>query len=278
MKPGDADLDVRIAQVEQRLIAREAALRDGAVRLSRDLRHRLRPHKLLVPVGAGLLAVAAVWTLWRRPAAAAANTAAAPPRRLPWMQWIGLALPFLPAHWRSRLGPGGLPSLVTLGLPLIEALLRQRHTEPLETVAEVDLARLSGRWFLVGELPASDASDEPPEFGLLPRDDGDFDLLQRRGTQGSEARVQVLPDSRGARLRISHGPELLRWLPLAWTEQGVLHVGSDYDEALIGSTARDSLWLLSRQPTLTPERLQALAGIARGRGFDVDKLRIHEAR
>lgn len=276
MSKGEDDLETRILHAEQRLVAREETLRRGVVRLGTDLRHKLRPHKLLLPVGAGLLAAAAVLTLWRRPAAPASHGSAAT-RRLPWMQWLALALPLLPPQWRSRLGPGGMPALATLGLPLVEALLKPRHAEPLPTVAEVDLARLAGRWFLVGEMPAPHAElQEPPELGLLPRDDGDFDLLQRRGTQGSEARLQALPDGHGARLRTSHWPELLRWLPLAWTELGVLHVGPDYDEALIGSNARDSLWLLSRQPALAPERRQALAQLARDRGFDVAKLHFYE--
>lgn len=277
------DLEERILRVERRLMAREDRLRRGVVSLGGQLRQRLQPRKLLLPVGAGLLAAAGLWMLWRRPAPAAPGGDAAAPRprpHLPWMQLIGLALPLLPPQWRSRIGPGAAPSIVALGLPLIEALLKPRHSEPLQTVAEVDLARLAGRWFLVGELPApQDApAQEPPEVGLLPRDDGAFDLLQRRGEQGSEALLQALPDSHGSRLRTSRWPEWLRWLPLAWTELGVLHVGTNYDEALLGSTERDSLWLLSRQPSLAPERRQALAQIALERGFAAEKLRFYDVR
>jgi len=278
---GDRGLDERIRRVEQRLIAREENLRRGIAHLGGDLRERLRPGRWLLPVGGGLLAAAAVLALWRRPAAHAAEHVAAarpPGARLPWVQLVGFAWPLLPERWRARVSPTVVNSVMTLGLPLVEALLGSRRVhEPLQTVAEVDLARLSGRWFIVGELPAGEDTQDPPELGLLPRDDGQFDLLQRRGPDGSEARAQPVPDSHGSRLRISHWPEALRWLPQAWVEHGVLHIDAGYDEALIGSSSRDALWMLSRRPTLAPERRQVLARIAADRGFAVERLRLHDA-
>jgi len=278
---GDGGLDERIRRVEQRLIAREENLRRGVAHLGGDVRERLQPRKLLLPLASGLLATMAVLALWRRPAARVAAptvSSGGAAGRVPWVQLIGFAWPLLPERWRSRVSPTVVNSVMTLGLPLAEALLgARRGHQPLQTLPEVDLARLAGRWFLVGELPSGEDSQDPPELGLLPRDDGQFELLQRRGREGSEALVQPLPDSHGGRLRISHWPEALRWLPLAWADYGVLHVDSGYEEALIGSTTRDTLWMLSRRPTLEPERRQVMAQIAADRGFAVDRLRLHDA-
>lgn len=279
----EPDIDARILDVEHRLMAREARLHAGVEGLTGQLRHRLQPRKLLLPVGGALLAVAALLALRRRPHAEPATprpTGAL--RNIPWLRLLGLAWPLLPERWRGRVSPAAASSFVTLGLPLVETLLGTHRSEPLATVAEVDLAKLSGRWFVVGELKAHGAPAlQPPEFGLLPRDDGRLDLLERRvdgsGTHGSEALVEPVPGGHGARLRISHWPEALRWLPLAWLEHGVLHVDPTYDEALIGSTGRDALWLLSRRPTLAAERRQTLVQLARDRGFAVEKLRFYDA-
>ncbi|MGM9484045.1 lipocalin family protein [Roseateles sp. NT4] len=277
------DIDARILAVEQRLIAREDRLRRDVASLSGQLRDRLSPRQWLPPVGAGLLTVAALAALWRRPAPPAPPTSGGAPllARLPWMQLIGLAWPLLPERWRQRVSPATAGSFLTLGLPLVERLLGGRRDEPLATVADVDLKRLSGRWFIVGELAAhGQPASQAPEIGLLPRDDGRLDLLQRRidasGTHGSEALVEAVQGSHGGRFRISHWPEALRWLPLAWDEQGVLHVDEAYDEALIGSAARDTLWLLSRRPSLADERRQALTQMAREHGFAVEALRSYD--
>ena len=276
----EPDIDARILHVEQRLMAREARLRAGAQGLAGQLRQSLQPRKLLLPAGGVLLGIAALLSLRRHPRT--------PPRApgpvgalldIPWVRLLGLAWPLLPERWRNRVGPATASSVVTLGLPLVEGLLGSRRARPLATMAKIDLARFSGRWFLVGELPAPLQAQplQPPELGLLPRDDGQFDLLQRRidagGTHGSEARVKAVPGSQGARLRLSHWPEALQFLPWAWIERAVLHVDEAYDEALIGSPDRDSLWLLSRRPALAPERRQALVQIAHERGFAIDKLR-----
>ena len=286
-----ADIDTRILHVEQRLIAREENLRRGVGALTGQLRETLQPRRLIAPAAGALLGSAALLSLFRRPPApTAVPPGAAPaarpsifPMEIPWMRLLGLAWPMVPERWRERVSPAMASSFVTLGLPIVEGLLGTRRTaKPLTTVADVDLMRLSGRWFVVGELPVPMQAKavQPPEFGLLPRDDGELDLLQRRidkgGTHGSEARVQPVPGTQGAQLRISHWPEALQWLQWAWTDHAVLHVDEAYDEALIGSPDRDSLWLLSRRPELAHERRQALVQIARDRGFDVQKLRFIE--
>ena len=287
----DGDIDARILQVEQRLIARENRLRVGLDGLTQNLQQRLQPRHWLAPAGSVLLVTAALASLLKRPsrpagpavAGEAATPGAAGLLGLPWARLLGLALPLLPAPWRERISPAAASSVVALGLPLIERLLGGKQAEPLAAVAEVDLMRLSGRWFLIAELPGplDTAPVQPPELGLLPRDDGQLDLLQRRidrsGTHGRESLVQPVPGSHGARLRLSAWPAALQWLSWAWTDHAVLHVDEAYDEALIGSPARDSLWLLSRRPQLAHERRQALVQIARDRGFAVDRLRFAPA-
>ncbi|KQY88870.1 lipocalin family protein [Pelomonas sp. Root1444] len=291
---GPDDIDARILRVEQRLIAREEGLRRGVAAFSEQLGEKLKkPRRLIKP--ALIAAGVATLLLWRptRTAAAGAATAAAaaPPRPagagVPWVSLLGLAWPMLPARWRHRISPVTASTVITLGLPLLESLLRAKRdqppAEPLATVPVVDLDRLAGRWFLVGELPAAleDEPHQPPELGLLAREDGQFDLLQRRidghGTHGRQSLVQAVPGSQGARLKVSAWPAPLQCLPWAWTEHGVLHVDAGYDEAVIGSAERDSLWVLARQPQLAPERRQAVLQIARDQGFDVGRLRFSEA-
>lgn len=286
--PGD--IEARILLVEQRLIAREAQVRRRVNRIGEQLGDTLQPKRLLLPavgVAAGLMALFSL----RGHGRSAGPVAPATPSggrtmlsQLPWVRLIALTWPMLPERWRARVSPAAATSFVTLGLPLLERLLGSHHAaQPLQTAAAVDLARLSGRWFMVGELPAPVEADpvEPPELGLLPREDGQFDLLQRRidrrGTHGRQAIVQFLPESQGARLRVSHWPALLHSLPWAWSELAVLHVDAGYDEALIGSPSRETLWLWSRSPQLHADRRQALVQIARDRGFAVERLRFSSA-
>ncbi len=280
------DIDTRILLVEQRLIAREERLHRGLSDLVGEARRRLQPRRLIAPIGGALLAALALRALWRSPApaqrAAAAGHAApdGSAAEVPWVRLLGLAWPLLPARWRDRVNPAVASSVLTLGLPLLERLLAGRRARPpLATVDAADPMGLRGRWFLAAELPAPLEAEpvEPPELGLLPREDGQFEVLQRRidrhGTHGREGLLQPVPGSQGTRFRFSHWPVSLQWLPWAWTELRLLHVDAGYDEAVLGSPERDLLWLLSRQPALAAERRLALVQLARDRGFAVERLR-----
>lgn len=281
------DIDARILLVEQRLIAREARLHRGVSALAGEARRCLQPRRLVAPVGGVLLAALALRALWRSPTGA---TAEAPPPAggaagLPWLHLLGLAWPLLPARWRERVNPAVASSVLTLGLPLLERLRGGRCTRPpLATVDEADPLRLRGRWFLAGELPAplEAESAEPPEMGLLPREDGQFEVLQRRidarGAHGRQGLLQPVPGSRGTRYRFSDWPASLHWLPWAWMELRLLHVDAGYDEALLGSPERDRLWMMSRRPGLAAERRAALVQLARERGFAVERLRFAPPR
>ena len=279
------DIDARIHEVEARLTAREARLHRHKAALGHQVRAALQPRRFLVPAGGALLTAMALRALWHKqpPPAPAGAPAGSRNRRVPWRQLVTLAWPLLPIRWRDRVGPGDVASLTKLALPVFEQLVGHRREAPLPAVAQADLKRLRGRWFLIAELPEPFLPEalEPPELGLLPRDDGQYDLLERRvdatGTHGRQTLVKAVPGSDGARLKFSTWPHVLQGLPWAWTEHRVLHVDEAYDEALIGSPARDSLWLLSRRPQLAPERREALLQIARERGFAVEHLRFTAA-
>jgi apolipoprotein D and lipocalin family protein len=52
----------------------------------------------------------------------------------------------------------------------------------------------------------------------------------------------------------------------------VLAIGKDYDDALIGHPSLTMLWVLSRSPTLSPERYQELTALATRQGFGIGML------
>jgi apolipoprotein D and lipocalin family protein len=82
-----------------------------------------------------------------------------------------------------------------------------------------------------------------------------------------------LEGGNGAKLRVSLWPVWLRWLPLAWSDYWILHVDEAYSEALVATPDRRNLWLLSRQPQLAPDRMQALQQMATMQGFVIAGLR-----
>jgi hypothetical protein len=140
-------LDERIAQAEQRLVAREQGLRSGWQALTRRAQRATEPRRLVWPVlGVAAALLAAVWLLRRRAgvgmgalagavasSASSATFAARTPKpgaarwsELPWVRGTALVWPLLPAHWRARFSPGTASLMVAVGLPLIEQLFKRR--------------------------------------------------------------------------------------------------------------------------------------------------------
>jgi len=135
-------LDQRIALAEQRLVAREQALRHGAQALLQHAKKATEPKRMVRPAVYGLGALALVWVaarlLRRRPDANAPSSMAAPAAatsaassasrfgEVPWVRAAALLWPLLPVAWRGRMGPDTASLLVAMSLPLVGLLFRKR--------------------------------------------------------------------------------------------------------------------------------------------------------
>jgi hypothetical protein len=141
-------LDERIALAEQRLVAREQALRNGAHALLQRAQQATEPRRMLRPALYALGALALAWGLIRlirrrpgaeRPVATAAPgatraaTTATRFGEVPWARAAALLWPLLPAAWRGRIRPDTASIFVAVGLPLAGLLFRKRSRAPLQT-------------------------------------------------------------------------------------------------------------------------------------------------
>lgn len=274
-------LDARIRQVEQRLIERERAFKDGAELFTRQVRHTLQPRRVLNSMLGVALAVGVLgWLAWRwrrhhfnagaAHVAKGSESSASPG----WVRLAALGWPMLPAHWRANISPASAGVLAGLGLPLLEALLRGPRIAPPTTMPTVDLARFAGRWFVAARLPHARAPLRA-QLHYLPRDDGRIDVWWVDDSDPPlRGLAQVEPGSGGAKLRLSFASPRLRALPWAWHEHWLLHVEPDYGAALVGSPRRDRLLLLSRAPLLSLDQRHAMLLQARERGYAVERLQI----
>ena len=293
--PLAGDLDARIRQVELRLIAREERLKTEVRRLVQRGRRALRPTNLMMAAaGAVVAASVGFWAMrrLRKSQTAATGSSAGVSQRaaagatasradLPWVPWLGLAWPMLPAAWRARVSPGMAAGLASVGLPLLQQLTQQLKSAPqalLSTVEHVDLSRYAGTWYEVARLPApfeAPCGGQPSATYTL--NNGELSVVNHRPQPGGSDAVvrgvaRVVPGSGNARLRVSLWPAWLQWLPFAWCDYQVLCVDPRYETALVGAPNRRFLWLLSRTRSLSETRRDELVALAAQRGFDVHRL------
>ncbi|RZL56827.1 MAG: lipocalin [Variovorax sp.] len=160
------------------------------------------------------------------------------------------------------------------GAPLMRA--------PLQAVGPVDLKRYAGLWHEQARLPNrfEKKCTGPVTAEYTPLADGTLEVRNRCVTadgQWSEsigaARVVKVSGQPGAgRLEVRFAPSWLSWLPAVWGDYWILKLDRDYRIALVGTPDRDYLWVLSRDPVLDPQLLEAELEYARTLGFDIDKV------
>lgn len=275
------DLETRIRLAERAVIERDRRVR----RRGGELVQRIERGAKRGVVAALLAGVAALGLGWTAPAR---GLGAAPPRGpgpgpgaastspAAWAALVPLVWPWLPPTWRRRVSPATAALVVSVGLPMVRALLPARP--PVTTAPDVDLRRFAGRWYEIARLPApahgACAADATATYTL-----GDDHVRvdhRWRGRDGVERRAHgiayVVESSRGAKLDVSLFPRGLRWLPWAWTACWILEVDAHYRHAVVGSPGRKGLSLLARSPRIDDATYQRLVGIAAARGYRVDRL------
>ncbi len=169
-----------------------------------------------------------------------------------------------------------LASLVWLSVPILSA---QSHA-PLRVVESVDLKRYAGRWFEVARLPnkfqRKCVGVVAAQYSL--RADGRIDVVNRcRAADGGTEEARGIARKGGdgknnARLQVRFAPAILSFLPNVWGDYWIIGLGPDYQWAIVGSPSREYLWILSRTPEITEAAYGQALEIAKGNGFDVNKL------
>jgi len=145
------------------------------------------------------------------------------------------------------------------------------QSEPLD-VAPVRLSRLSGKWFEIAKLPRPSQAGcvgTTAEYRLVSErellvvnecHEGDLNGPRKRVA----ARAVATDGAEPAKLSLDFG--------FAYGDYWILKVGDDYDYAVVGHPSRDYLWILSRERTLAPAKLEAALSHARSRGYPTGAL------
>ncbi len=144
---------------------------------------------------------------------------------------------------------------------------------PLETVPHVELSRYLGTWFEIASIPQSfqrGCTATKANYALLK--DGEIEVVNRcnkNALNGPEdvatGRARVVDTTTNAKLEVSF------FRPF-WGPYWVIQLGDEYEYAVVGQPGRDSLWILSRTPTMDPERYASIVAKLTADQYPLEKL------
>ena len=170
-------------------------------------------------------------------------------------------------------------------VPLLYALLLLAGTAiagdeaPLPVVEDVQLQRYTGTWYEIARLPhffQDGCINSRAEYRL--NEDGTLAVVNRCERQDKPAKraegvARVVDKDTNARLKV----RFFNWFSnlFPWLTEGdywIIHLDEEYQVAMVGAPDREYLWILSRTPTLAPERVAKLEQKAKQLGFPVSEL------
>ncbi|WP_018476677.1 lipocalin family protein [Pontibacter roseus] len=167
--------------------------------------------------------------------------------------------------------------IVTVGAALLGVILISRSSRshaPLETVPQVDLKRYMGRWYEIASLPqrfAKGCHCSTADY-TFNAEEGYVEVYNSCRKGGPTGKVS---DVKGKAFPVEGSSNSKLRVQFFWPFKGdywILELDPDYRYVMVGSPDRESLWFLSRTPTLEKAIFDLLVQQARSKGFPVERL------
>ena len=150
---------------------------------------------------------------------------------------------------------------------------------PIPTVANVDLNRFMGDWYVIAATPTfvdKNAYNAVESYRLAPN--GTIDTTYRFHNGGFDGPVKTLRP----RARVLDRASNARWgMQFLWPFRAqylIAYLGKDYDTTVIARDARDYVWIMARTPTISVGEYRRLRDFVGSLGYDVTKLRLYPQR
>lgn len=150
-----------------------------------------------------------------------------------------------------------------------------QNLPPIKTVAEVDLDRFMGDWFVIAAIPTIIESDPyNPVEHYEKNPDGSIATTFSFYQSGFEGKLKTYHPTG----YVVEGTGNAEWqMQFVWpfkSEYLIAYLSEDYQQTIIARNKRDYVWLMSRQPHLSRETYKELVSKIQSMGYDTSKLRV----
>ncbi len=147
------------------------------------------------------------------------------------------------------------------------------------TVARVELARYEGTWYEIARMPMwfqRNCLRSQATYGRL--ETGEVSVLNECDTAGGgkesiRGRARVVDAKTNAKLEVRFDNWFSVFIPSQpHGNYWILYLDEDYRTVIVGTQDRENLWIMARTPVIDESQYAKLVEIARGLGFETDKL------
>lgn len=145
---------------------------------------------------------------------------------------------------------------------------------PIRTEAQVDIPRFMGDWHVHGHIPLLVDGEA---FNQLERYRFEAPNIVHTTFQFNDGSpsgpLKTYTPTGYVDLASGGGVWGMQFLWPFKAEYRIVYVDADYSETIIGRSARDLVWIMSRSPTMTDADYQRLLAMVKAEGYDVGQVR-----
>ena len=160
--------------------------------------------------------------------------------------------------------------VLSLAMVLLISACSGRKGSPLQVVDKVDIPSYMGVWYEIARYPNSfqkGCSDSRATYTLL--ENGEVEVINEcekpDGHSLAKGRAWIVDKASSAKLKVS----------FFWPFKGdywIIDLGDEYEYSVVSAPSRKYLWILSRTPTLPPEKMEKIEASVAAKGFDLSLL------
>ena len=145
--------------------------------------------------------------------------------------------------------------------------------KPIHTVEYVDLNRFMGDWYVIANIPTFIEKDAHNAIESYRLDDDGTVAVTFRFNKGSLDGLLKEYHPRGfIRDKNSNAVWGMQFIWPFKAEYRIIFLSEDYSKTVIGRTKRDYVWIMAREPAISPEEYAQITGFLQAQGYDISKL------
>ena len=160
---------------------------------------------------------------------------------------------------------------------ILTLLASATQSQPLQTVAQVNLQRYAGKWYEIASYPNIFQKGCHCTTATYTLSDKGYVIVENRCNRDSvkgklsyiKGKAFVVKNSGNAKLKVQ----------FFWPFRGdywIIDLGEDYNYAVVSDPSKKYLWILSRTPKMAGEKYSEIIVRLNQMGFNIAKLHVTE--
>ena len=164
--------------------------------------------------------------------------------------------------------------IMTVAGAMLVTLFGCQSMPPIHTVAQVDLERFMGDWYVIANIPTfieKGAYNAVESYRMA--DDGTIQTTFTFNKDSHDGPLKTYTPRAFVRDTASNAVWDMQFVWPFKAEYRIIFLAEDYSQTVVGRTKRDYVWIMARAPTIPNDDYQAILLFLEQEGYDIGKVK-----